>query len=172
MKNPRQVDLQTTQNDCRRLWPGLRSRSSIGYLLLLCAAAAIAGCGSGAPFDIVPVTGKVTYSDGSLIEADRVVVTFVPQDVAAEGKDVPAGAMGEVNIADGTFPGLTTRKHLDGAILGRHKVLVQAMKTGPAGVGEPTDAVPARYASAETTPLDAEVTGSGDDFTFTIDRTP
>ena len=141
--------------------------------LIVCLAVAISGCGGGGPFDIVPVSGKVTYRDGSLLKADQVVVRFVPQDVEAAGKDAPAAAKGDVNLEDGTFAGLTTRKHNDGAIVGRHKVLVQAFKTGPAGVGEPIGAVPARYAKAETTPLEVEVTAGGKNyFSLEIDQTP
>jgi len=139
--------------------------------LLLCLAASLSGCG-GAPFDIVPVSGKVAYQDGSLIQADRIVVTFVPQGVPAAGRDAAASATGDVNVADGTFSGLTTQKHHDGAIVGRHKVLVQALKTGPAGVGEPTAAVPARYAKAATTPLEVEVSSGNRYFELSIDKSP
>jgi hypothetical protein len=39
-----------------------------------------AGCGtSEMPFDIVPVHGKVTYDDGSLIPADSILVAFNPR---------------------------------------------------------------------------------------------
>ncbi|MDY0169810.1 MAG: hypothetical protein RBS80_24920 [Thermoguttaceae bacterium] len=130
---------------------------ALTVLLLLCAA----GCGRGTPFDIAPVSGKVTYSDGSLIQADQVIVTFVPQGVEAAGKDAASAASGEVNVADGTFPGLTTRTHHDGAIAGRHKVVVLPLKIGPAGVGEPTGAVPARYTNVATTPLEVEVPRGG-----------
>jgi hypothetical protein len=150
-----------------------RTRSPAGPLLAVLLAVSLAGCGGGAPFKIVPVSGKVTYSDGSLIPADRIVVTFVPQGVQASGKDAAAAARGEVNVADGTFAGLTTQKHLDGAIVGKHKVLVQALKTGVAGVGEPTAAVPAKYAKAATTPLEVEVPPGGKkNIELLIDKTP
>jgi hypothetical protein len=138
--------------------------------LVLGAICALAGCG-GAPFTIEPVSGKVTYKDGSLIRADRIVVTLVPQGVKAAGKDVAAAARGDVNVLDGTFAGLTTQKHHDGAIVGKHKVLVQAFKTGPAGVGEPIAAVPAIYAKAATTPLEEEVTTGTNYFEITIEKT-
>ena len=154
---------------CRAI---LHSGSLAGHALILCWAASLTGCGSDAPFDIVSVSGKVTYQDGSLIQADRIVVTFVPQDVTGTGKDAPASASGDVNVADGTFSGLTTQRHNDGAIVGKHKVLVQALKTGPAGVGEPTAAVPARYAKVATTPLDVEVASGSRYFDLTIDKTP
>ena len=150
----------------------LRSGCSFELALLWCLAASLTGCGSGAPFDIVSVSGKVTYQDGSLIPADRIVVTFVPQDVAAAGKDAAASAIGDVNVADGTFSGVTTQTHNDGAIVGRHKVLVQALKTGPAGVGEPTAAVPARYAKVATTPLEVEVSSGNRYFDLAIDKSP
>ncbi len=138
---------------------------------LLLAAACLAGCGGGAPFKIAPVSGKVTYADGTLIQADQVRVQFVPQGVQASGAEAAAAASGEVNVSDGTFAGLTTEKHHDGAIVGKHKVLVQAFKMGPAGVGEPIAAVPAKYAKAATTPLEVEVPSGGkDDFKLEIEK--
>lgn len=148
-----------------------RLAAAAGSILAVLVAVCGAGCGGGAPFDIAPVSGKVTYTDGSLIQADQIVLTFVPQDVEAAGKEAAAAASGEVNMADGTFEGLTTRQHLDGAIVGKHKVVVLALKIGPAGVGDPTDAVPAVYRKAATTPLEVDVPGGGkDDIHLTIDR--
>ncbi len=144
-----------------------------GSALTVLSALCTAGCGSGAPFNIAPVSGKVTYSDGSLIEADQIVLRFVPQGVEAAGKDAAAAASGEVNVADGTFAGLTTRTHRDGAIVGTHKVVVLALKIGPAGVGEPTAAVPAQYTNVATTPLKVEVPrGGARDVHLQIDRNP
>lgn len=140
--------------------------------LAVLVAASLAGCGGGAPFKMAPVRGTVTYKGGGRIPADRIVVTFVPQGVQDSGKEAPASAQGDVNVADGTFSGLTTQTHHDGAIVGKHKVLVQAMKTGPAGVGEPTAAVPARYAKAATTPLEVEVKPGSNEFRLEIEQTP
>jgi hypothetical protein len=138
--------------------------------LLIVLAAGLSGCGGGEPFKIVPVSGKVTYKDGSLIPADRIVVTFVPQGVQGAGKEAATAAQGDLNVADGTFAGLTTHKHMDGAIIGKHKVTVQALKTGPGGVGQPIQAVPIAYTRAETTPLSVEVTGSGNVFPLEIEK--
>jgi hypothetical protein len=158
------------QNSRREPHPPLRFSECLRAGLVLGVVCTLAGCG-GAPFAIEPVSGKVTYKDGSLIRADRIVVTFVPQGVKAAGKDVAAAARGDVNVPDGTFAGLTTQKHHDGAIVGKHKVLVQAFKTGPAGVGEPIAAVPAIYAKAATTPLEEEVTTGTNYFEITIEKT-
>ncbi len=140
-----------------------------GFLLALTCT--VLGCGSGAPFPIKPVSGKVTYSDGSLIRADRIVVKFVPQGVEGVGKDRASAAMGDLNVADGTFAGLTTLKHNDGAIVGKHKVVVQAFRTGPAGVGEPIGTVPAIYFKEKTTPLEEEVTTGNNYFEIKIEKT-
>ena len=52
-----------------------------GALALTC------GC-SGESFDYVPASGSVTYANRSLIPADRLMVTFVPQVDSAKEKGV------------------------------------------------------------------------------------
>ncbi|MHC4178802.1 MAG: hypothetical protein ACYSWU_14925 [Planctomycetota bacterium] len=100
-----------------RAWP------SAGVVLawLLCG---LAGCGSGEPFDMLPVSGKVTYEDGSLISAARVEVTFGPQAKPIDGKTYPRPGRAEVNVADGTFSEVTSHKYGDGLVLGKHKIKV------------------------------------------------
>jgi len=137
---------------------------------VLCYLLFLAGCGSRGPFDVVPVSGKVVYRDGSPIMSDRIVVRFVPQGVSAAGKVAPGAATGEVNVSDGIFPGLTTYKHFDGAIVGRHKVLVMAFKTGLGGINQPIVSVPAKYAKVDTTPLEVEVSRGGGPYILSIDR--
>jgi hypothetical protein len=144
----------------------------VAWGLLAFGLLLVAGCGSDTPFKIVPVHGTVKFKDGSLIQADQVVVTFYPQEVAGAGKNTATAAMGDVNVADGTVAGLTTHRNLDGAVVGKHKVTVQALKKGPGGVGMPIGAVPSRYARVETTPLTVDVTGSGSTFTLEIEKTP
>ena len=137
--------------------------ATIGVLSLM------VGCGSD-PHRIVPVRGKVAYRDGSPIKADRIVVRFVPQS-SAGAKETLAAATGEVNVADGSFSGVTTHKYLDGAILGEKRVLVQAFKKGKvAGLDLPDRAVPDKYSKAETTPLTVNVARSGESFELLIDK--
>jgi len=136
--------------------------------LVLGLLAALAGCGSE-PFSFVPVTGKITYSDGSLIPGETIVVRFVPEQAAASGKDVAGAATGYLNPKDGTFSGVTTHKEADGVVPGRYKVVVLAVENGPRGQ-TPTQAVPPRYRSAKDTPLEVEVTSSEHDFPLTIDK--
>lgn len=140
----------------------------VGFLLAMICT--MLGCGSSAPFPIEPVSGKVTYTDGTLIRANRIVVQFIPQGVDAVGKDKAAAAMGDVNVADGTFAGLTTKNHNDGAIVGKHKVTVQAFRTGAGGIDEPIATVSAVYAKAKTTPLEEEVTTSTNYFEIKIEK--
>jgi hypothetical protein len=137
-------------------------------VLVVLGLAMTLGCGHG-PFSAVPVSGKVTFRDGSLIKADRIVVTLVPQGAAASGKMAAPGARGDVNVADGTFAGLTTHKPMDGVVLGRHKVVVQPLKKGPGGMDMPLNVIPARYTQPDKTPLEVEVKKSRESLTLLID---
>jgi len=141
----------------------------VAFGLAVAWLALMLGCSSGEPFATVPVRGKVTFRDGSLIKADRIVITFIPQGASASGKAVPGGARGEVKVADGTFGDLTTHKPMDGVVLGRHKVVVQPLKKGPGGMDMPARAIPVRYTQPDKTPLEVEVKKSREVLTLLVD---
>jgi hypothetical protein len=126
--------------------------------LLVCVAimSVIAGCG-GEPFKMVPVSGKVTYADGTLIPGDQIVLRFHPEDAKAEGMKVLGFANGDVNPQDGTYS-LTTHTANDGAVPGKYKVTLIATKNVD-GMPTPSPAVAQKYQAKETTPLKFEVTG-------------
>jgi len=98
--------------------------------LAVCAAAVVviwtmSGCGgSSDPFEIVPVSGKVTYEDGTPMPVGRLTVVFTPHAQPIEANAFPRQAQAEVNVADGTFASATTHKFGDGLILGHHSVEV------------------------------------------------
>ena len=127
------------------------------WVLGLAACLSIAGCGSGVPFGIVPVNGKVTYEDGSRIEADSILVTFNPVLTGEKGSVVPPGGQTTVNVQDGTFSAVSSRRAYDGVALGKHKVVVVAFKKGPNGSPVPSAAVPPIYNKETSTPLEVDV---------------
>ena len=108
------------------------------------------------PFDIVPVHGKVSYEDGSLIVAESILVTFSPAERATGPITAPGGSA-QVNVADGTFSAVTTRRTNDGIVPGRYKVVVVPFKKDAKGSPKPTTATPAAYQKETTTPLQVEV---------------
>ena len=167
---PRRNDAKLERQSMIRGIPRkFRIKTEIVLSIALGLMPLMVGCGSN-PHRIVPVRGKVAYRDGSPIKADRIVVRFVPQS-SAGAKETLAAASGEVNVADGSFSGLTTHKYLDGAIVGEKKVLVQAFKKGKvAGLDLPDRAVPDKYSKAETTPLTVNVAYSGESFELLIDK--
>lgn len=155
----------------RSVWNVLGSRGGGPVWLLL--GLWLSGCGGGSPFKIVPVHGKVTYRDGSLIQADRIVVTFVPVGVEAVGKESVPSATGDVNPADGTFSGLTSRTYNDGAVVGKHKVVILALKREPGGIEDTIRTFPVRYTKAATTPVEVEVVAGGKNyFEILVDKGP
>ncbi len=139
-------------------------------MLAMLACIVVAGCGSGAPFELAQVEGTVTYEDGSLIQADQVLVKFLPQGIAIKGKDAPRAAETYAEVSDGSFKKLTTWKYADGVMVGHHKVVVISMKVGSHGVGEPTKAVPAIYNQVKSTPLDVDVTSGSNLFELKIKK--
>lgn len=122
----------------------------------------ISGCGSDMPFELLPVHGKVTYDDGSLIKAESIVIGFAPA-VASTGRMRAPRGSAQVNVADGTFAGVTTRRRDDGVVAGRHKVVVTTFKKGPLGGPVPSAVLPEKYLKDSTTPLEVDV-NSADQF--------
>ncbi len=130
-----------------------RGFGAIGWNVLpaflgLWAIAAVSGCGRG-DYPLAPVTGAVTYEDGSIIPAEEIRLTFIPQAAALDSKTHPRPGSALVNVKDGTIGRVTTHKPGDGVIVGECKVVVKAL--GPNETA--TDAVRAEYTDVSTTPL-------------------
>jgi len=125
-----------------------RSLCAIGVLTLI-------GCGEKVPFGVAPVRGKVTYDDGSTIPAHRITISFISQ-TPAKGKEHPRPGNATLN-ADGTFTNVTTWNPLDGAIPGKHKLVIQAFDDKDA----PSPAIPEIYADVTKTPVEIDVPAGG-----------
>jgi hypothetical protein len=123
-------------------------RTSLAIILSV-----LGGCGSGKPWDLVTVNGKVTYEDGSLIPVSSMKLYFASQAPPADAKTFPRQGSVGVNVADGTFENVTTYKYADGLIAGKHKVVVAAYDSGSRDL---SPKVPREYASAATTPLEID----------------
>jgi hypothetical protein len=114
---------------------------------------ALAGCGSGKPWDLVQVNGKVTYEDGSAIPVGSMKLYFASQAPPADAKTFPRQGSVGVNVSDGTFQDVTTYKYADGLIAGKHKVVVAAYDSGARDL---SPKVPREYTSAATTPVEID----------------
>lgn len=93
----------------------------VGLIVVGLLFTAAVGCGETNPFDMAPVTGKITYEDGSLIPGTRIQVEFVAQGEAI-GNQYPRPGKADVDVNDGTFQHVTTHKFNDGLFVGRHEV--------------------------------------------------
>lgn len=112
-------------------------------------------------FPTMKVDGSVSYQ-GAALEAGT--VTFFP---VAGGKHA-IGMIGK----EGAFT-LSTYESGDGAVLGKHKVVINVSYESPDGVPVPDSVprVPVKYSNPETTTLTAEVTLDGQNqFPFELTR--
>ena len=132
---------------------GAVSRSTILWVSFLLP---VAGCGEGEPFDYVKVTGKVTYEDGSLIPAHRVEVMFISLSPPVDPRTHPRPGSAEVNVSDGTFKDVSSHEFGDGAVRGKHKVLVKSYDE----LNVPTSHVPPEYGSVKQTPFEVDTADS------------
>lgn len=111
--------------------------------------AALPGC-EGSSMKTAPVTGRITFNGKPVPQG---VVLFVPLSPGPT-------ATGEIHT-DGTYS-LTTFRNGDGAVLGTHKVVVDAKEDFPPGPISPRSptpfaVVPDKYLSHATTDLTADV---------------
>src|SRR5439155_25145716 len=103
---------------------------------------------------IYPVEGQVVYADDNSPAAGLkgCTVEFQSIDGTLDGKGV--SATGEID-GEGKFR-LTTRKANDGAVAGRHKVLITP-PSAEADAPRPKRAIDKKYESYDTSGLEATV---------------
>ena len=111
--------------------------------------AACVGCGNSGPFEYVPVSGTVTYEDGSAIAAASIRLGFTALERGDDLSTRPRPGQAVVNVSDGSFSDATSYKRGDGLVPGKHKVVVIALDAN----GEFVDSVPKAYTRVRTTPL-------------------
>ncbi len=125
----------------------------VGSLLLMMCI----GCGDGEPYQCVPVSGRVTYEDGSVIPAPVIKVIFVPQAPPRDVKTHPSRGLTTVDASTGEFSEVTTYRFNDGVIRGQHKVLVYGL------AGNETAAsgdIPHEYGDPDQTPFVVDTSDS------------
>jgi hypothetical protein len=120
---------------------------SVGFIFIIMLAAVV-GC-KKQPFSCVPVSGKVMYEDGSLIQAERIRVKFISQAQSADPHIAPREGAADVDGKTGTFDWVTTYVPKDGIIPGEHKVVIQCFT----GSRLRTDLVGEEYSNSTKTPL-------------------
>jgi hypothetical protein len=114
--------------------------------MLLVVILTASGCGSGGPFDYVPVSGRVTYDDGSPLPGSFRLI-FVAQNPPKVEGATPRPARANVND-QGEFDCVTSHKYGDGLIPGKHKVALQIAREQ----GDKT-VIAREFTSSESTPL-------------------
>jgi hypothetical protein len=147
---------------------------SVRYLLSLVAGLGLVYHLSGCSADpnmpkLGKVSGKVSYQ-GKPLDAGRVV--FTP--VAGKGGESDQGASGEIS-SDGSYE-MTTFNTGDGAVLGQHIVTVVVQKgempkpdaNGHINYVLPKNATPAKYATADKSPLRCTVVAEGMPFNIEL----
>lgn len=94
---------------------------------LAAGAALFSGCGKPERLPTIPVSGKVTYEDGSLVPANGMELRLLtPQKLIDEG--YPVAATARIDTRDGKFTEATTWEHGDGVMAGEHEV--EVVRTG------------------------------------------
>ncbi len=117
------------------------------------------GCSSGR----YPVTGRVTYEDGSPVEAGTVI-----GEATVDGK--PVGVQGNIG-ADGSFSWGTDRAG-DGAVPGNYRVIVMPVALGDSELAEGKQpAVDGKYTKFDTSGITFEVKPTGkNELNITVSR--
>ena len=119
--------------------------------LLLVFVACLTGCNRGV--QMVPVSGKVVFDDGGVVTSGVIEFTTADNLHTARSRIGP----------DGTFR-LGTRSTSDGAVTGRHRVIVTQIvlvEGVPAAGHAPHGIVHEKYADYATSGLTAEVPSTG-----------
>ncbi len=128
---------------------------TISFVFLSIAAALLSttGCG-GSNGATEPVTGKVTFTDGSPVAGGTIVFADVANN---------SSSIGYIQ-QDGTYT-LGTFEETDGAPTGKYKVTV----IGDSEYGKKS-AISSNFANQDSTPLEAEVKDGPNTIDFEVER--
>ena len=142
-------------------------RSSV-FMAVGLIAAGVCGCDPGHP-KTYPVSGKVVFEDGTPLTSGG-FVGF--ESTPAEG--LPVNARGLIR-GDGTFVLSTFSDDGDGAVAGRHRVLVRAQRQQVTSVEEkryviPEPIIDARFERYETSGLEFNVQDGNNQLTVVVQR--
>jgi hypothetical protein len=137
----------------------MRNRRS-WWLVFAAVLLSALGCGSGRR--TYPVDGKIEFADGG--PAKELAGGSVEFDLI-DGKTTARGAI----TKEGTFR-LTTYQPDDGALPGRHRVLIKPPVLTHDAKGPPTDIMDRRYQTFQTSGLEATVDEKSNDITLKIER--
>ncbi|WP_197530268.1 hypothetical protein [Bythopirellula polymerisocia] len=86
--------------------------------------ALLGGCqGSVSPYDYIPVSGQVTYEDGTPIPSGGFVLKFYALDAPKVENMRPRPAQADID-SNGNFECATSYKYGDGLIPGKHRVVI------------------------------------------------
>jgi hypothetical protein len=133
-----------------------RTRQLLGALAVLVLAAVAPGCGSGR----YPVTGRVTYEDGSPVEEGTVI-----GEAEVNGKAV--GVQGNIE-KDGSFR-MGGEKAGDGAFPGHYRVLVMPRALGESEKAEgKIPAIDGKYGKYETSGITFDVKPEKNNWPITV----
>ena len=127
-------------------------RQKTKILLWILGSLFLLGCGVRDPFTYVPVSGTLTYEDGTLLPVDNVTLMFYPQSPPKNMKTHPRPGLAYIDKATGRFEKATSHKPGDGLVRGKHKVTVVDIFLAPL----PPEVVPPEYANPATTPLEVD----------------
>ena len=125
---------------------------------LLIVALFIAGCGSDEPYQLAPVSGKITKENGDPMP--NVTVTFQP---TTEGTNTPGpGSFGKTDD-QGRYTLELTTDGKKGAVVGKHSVSITTIE--PEGsensdLNDFKDPIPKRYNAETTITFDVPTDGS------------
>lgn len=142
-------------------------RSHCGSAIVLAILACLQGCGSDHP-PTYPVSGKVVFEeDGKPLTTGGVVLL----------ESVVAGGLPAVNArglikADGTFE-LTTFEDGDGAVAGKHRMLVRAQRDSDDYLKRgiiPRPIINPRFERYETSGLEFTVEEGNNEFKVVVQR--
>jgi hypothetical protein len=125
----------------------------VRFGLVILVVTLLAGC-SKSPLDLVPVTGTLTYEDGTVPVGELRVVRFEPVG-GFQSRTGPRAATAELKD-DGSFTAMTLRPD-DGVVPGEYKIALVFFKSR--GSMEPI--LPDEYRQSDKTPL-APVTVKAD----------
>jgi hypothetical protein len=102
---------------------------------------------------LAPVSGKLTYDDGSPVPGHRIQIVFIPLVPEGQSSNRDRPSIADVNAEDGTFKVASTYEEGDGATVGMHRIMVTVLGLD----GKLSDAIPRVFADPRTTPLKIEI---------------